>query len=93
MISSTPKVAMPAARPERRISGSPTRAAKVAPTAAAASSETTFPDSRSASHGKRLGRSALFSSAGIVSTPAVHAPTATNATWPNETTPELPTKR
>ena len=33
-----------------------------------------------------------FSLAGTERTPAVHAPSATKLMWPNETTPELPTK-
>ena len=39
VISSTAKVAMPAARPESRISGSPAANAAAAPTAAASASE------------------------------------------------------
>ena len=31
-----------------------------------------------------------FSPAGTVSTPAVHAPSATKLMWPNDSTPELP---
>jgi len=34
-----------------------------------------------------------FSPTGTVSTPAVHAPTATKLMCPNESTPELPMKR
>ena len=33
-----------------------------------------------------------FSLTGTESTPAVHAPSATKLTWPNERTPELPMK-
>ena len=33
-----------------------------------------------------------FSPAGTESTPAVQAPSATKLMWPNESTPELPTK-
>ena len=43
MIPSTAKVAMPAARPESRISGSPTSSANTPPTTAAIASDGTFP--------------------------------------------------
>jgi hypothetical protein len=35
---------------------------------------------------------ACFSCVGTVRTPAAQAPTATKLMWPNESTPELPTK-
>ena len=92
MISSTPKVAIPAARPERRISGSPTRSAYTPPTAAAASSDGTLPIVWSRSTGKRYCMIAGFSETGTERTPAVQAPTATKLMCPNETTPEFPTK-
>jgi hypothetical protein len=43
VISRTPKVAIPAARPESRINGSPTANAKIPPTTAASASEATLP--------------------------------------------------
>ena len=43
-------------------------------------------------NGNRYGMIAGFSAIGTESTPAAHAPTATKLMWPNETTPELPTK-
>ena len=92
MISSTAKVAIPAARPERRISGIPTRNANTPPTAAARASEATLPIVWSRRSGKRSGKTPVFDSSGTVSTPAANAPTATKLIWPNESTPELPTK-
>ena len=93
MISSTPKVAIPAASPESRISGRPTISAYAAPTAAAISSDGTLPDAVvSPRKSARFGMIAGFSSTGIDRTPAAHAPTATKLMCPNETTPELPMK-
>ena len=92
MISSTAKVAIPAASPDRRISGSPTRNANTPPTAAARRSEARFPIVWSRSSGKRSGSTPVFDSSGTVRTPAANAPTATKLIWPNESTPELPTK-
>ena len=92
MISSTAKVAIPAARPDSRISGSPTRKAKRPPRPAASSSDGTFPIVWSRSSGKIVGSTPFFESSGTVITPAANAPTATKLIWPNESTPELPTK-
>ena len=92
MISSTANVAIPAASPDRRISGSPTRNAKTPPTAAASRSEATLPIVWSRRSGKRSGRIPVFDSSGTVITPAAKAPSATKLIWPNESTPELPTK-
>ncbi len=92
MISSTAKVAIPAARPDRRIRGMPTRKANAPPTAAASRSEATLPIVWSRRIGKRSGRTPVFDSSGTVSTPAANAPTATKLICPNEITPELPTK-
>jgi hypothetical protein len=92
VISSTAKVAMPAASPERRISGSPTRNAKTPPTAAASASEVMLPIVWSRRSGKMPGRTPVFDSSGTVITPAAKAPSATKLIWPNERTPELPTK-
>jgi hypothetical protein len=83
---------MPAARPESRISGRPTRNANTPPTAAASASEAALPMVWSRRIGKRSGRTPVFDSSGTVSTPAAKAPTATKLIWPNERTPELPTK-
>ncbi len=90
VISSTANVAMPAASPESRISGSPTSKAKTPPAAAASSSDATFPIVWSRRIGKSCGSTPLFESSGIVITPAANAPTATKLIWPNESTPELP---
>ena len=92
VISSTAKVAIPAARPDRRISGIPTAAASTPPTSAASPSEARLPTVWSRRIGKRSGSTAAFSSSGTVSTPAQNAPTATKLIWPKESTPELPTK-
>ncbi len=83
---------MPAARPDSRISARPTTKAKIAPTAAASASDGTFPTVVWRRNPARFGMIAGFSVAGTDSTPAVHAPSATKLTWPNERTPELPTK-
>ena len=91
MISSTAKVAMPAASPERRIRASPARSAKTPPTAAATRSEGTLPTVVSRRKPARFGIVAGFSSLGTASTPAAQAPTATKLMWPNESTPEFPT--
>jgi hypothetical protein len=92
VISSTAKVAIPAARPERRISGSATTNAQTPPTSAARTSDVTLPVVRSRRNPARFGMIAGFSDAGTESTPAVHAPSATKLMWPNESTPELPMK-
>ena len=92
MIPSTAKVAIPAARPESRISGSPTRSANTPPTAAAISSDGTFPTVVELRKSKRYGIVAGFSASGTESTPAAQTPTAKKLMWPNESTPELPTK-
>jgi hypothetical protein len=90
--SSTAKVAIPAARPESRISGSPTKSAKTPPAAAPSRSETTLPTVWSRRIGKSSGSTPVFDSSGIVITPAANAPTATKLICPNERTPELPMK-
>ena len=92
VISSTANVAMPAARPESRINGRPTRSANAAPTPAASASDVTFPTFVWTRKCASPGMIAVFWSGGTVSTPAVHTPSATKAMWPNETTPEFPTK-
>ena len=89
---STANVAIPAARPDNRISGRPTRKAKMPPTAAAISSDGTLPTVVELRKSKRYGIVAGFSCSGIESTPAAHTPTAKKLMWPNESTPELPTK-
>ena len=91
MIPSTANVAIPAARPERRMSGSPTRRAKAPPTPAAITSDGTFPTVVELRKSKRYGMVAGFSSSGTDSTPAAHTPTAKKLMCPNESTPELPT--
>ena len=56
VISSTANVAIPAASPDSRISGRPTRNAKTPPTAAASTSDATLPIVWSRRSGKRSGR-------------------------------------
>ena len=90
MISSTANVAMPAARPDSRINGSPTITAAIPPTSAASRSDGTLPTVVRSRNPKRPGMIAGFSPRGTDSTPAVHTPSATKLMWPNETTPELP---
>ena len=92
VISSTANVAMPAARPERRISGSPSTSASTPPTSAASTSEGTMPSVWSRRIGKSSGSTPDFDSTGIVITPEAKPPTATKLICPNESTPELPTK-
>jgi hypothetical protein len=92
VISSTAKVAIPAASPVRRINGNPTRNAKTPPTAAATASDARLPMLWSRRTGNRPGSTELFSAGGTVSTPATNAPTATKLICPKERTPELPTK-
>jgi hypothetical protein len=92
VISRTANVAIPAARPERRMSGSPTTSAKSPPAAAASARDATFPIVWSRSSGRSSGSTKVFDSSGTVVTPAANAPTATKLIWPNERTPELPTK-
>ena len=91
MIPSTANVAMPAARPESRMSGSPTTSAKTPPTTAAMRSEGTLPTVLEPRKWKRYGIVAGFSATGTESTPAAHTPTAKKLMCPNERTPELPT--
>ena len=90
MISRTPNVAIPAARPDRRISGRPTTSAYAAPTPAATASEGALPTVVWRRKPARLGMIAGFSATGIERMPAAHAPTATKLMCPNESTPELP---
>ena len=85
-------MAIPAESPDRRMRGIPTSSAKTPPTRAASTSDGTFPSECRARSEKRAGVIVGFSVTGIVITPAANAPTATKLTWPNETTPELPTK-
>ena len=92
VISSTAKVAIPAARPFSRISGRPTTNAKAPPSPAASRSEGTLPIVWLRSSGKSVLRTPCFDSSGTVITPAAKAPTATKLICPNESTPELPTK-
>jgi len=92
VISSTAKVAIPAARPESRISGRPTRKAKTPPSAAASRSDGTFPIVWSRRNGKSVVSTPFFESSGTVITPDANAPTATKLICPNESTPEFPTK-
>ena len=74
------------------MSGIPTASASTPPAAAANRSEVAFPTVWSRRSGKRSGSTPVFDSSGTVSTPAANAPTATKLIWPNESTPELPTK-
>ena len=92
MISSTANVAMPAARPESRISGIPTRKAKRPPAAAAITSDQKFPTEWSPITPKTFGRMLDFVSCGIDSSPDAYAPTRKKPICPNEITPELPMK-
>ncbi len=92
MIPSTANVAIPAASPESRMSGSPTRSANTPPTTAAMRSDGTFPTVVELRKSKRYGIVAGFSCSGIERTPAAQTPTAKKLMWPNESTPEFPTK-
>ena len=69
VISSTANVAMPAARPESRISGRPSTSASTPPTSAASTSEGTLPSVWSRRIGKSSGSTPDFDSTGIVITP------------------------
>ena len=91
VIISTANVAMPAARPDSRISGMPTPNAKNPPTTAAITSDQKFPTEWSRITGKTFGRMLDFVSAGIESSPAAYAPRMKKPIWPNDSTPELPT--
>ena len=88
----TANVAIPAASPDRRMSGKPTSSAKTPPTAPAIRSEGTFPTVVELRKSKRYGIVAGFSCSGTVRTPAAQTPTAKKLMCPNESTPELPTK-
>ena len=88
---STAKVAMPAARPDRRMSGRPTTKANTPPSPAASSSDTTFPTEWSARNGNRSGSTFCFTPVSSDMIPAQNAPTATKLMCPKESTPELPT--
>jgi hypothetical protein len=92
VIPSTAKVAIPAARPESRMSGSPTSSANTPPTASAIRSDGTFPTVLELRKSKRYGIVAGFSCSGMERTPAAHTPTAKKLMWPKESTPEFPTK-
>ena len=70
MISSTAKVAMPACRPESRISGMPTRNANRPPAAAAITSDQKFETEWPEITPKTFGRMLDFVSCGIDSSPA-----------------------
>ena len=75
MISSTANVAMPAASPERRISGSADEEReRRRPRRAASTSDGTLPIVLSRSNRKRSGSTPVFDSTGIVSTPLANAP-------------------
>jgi hypothetical protein len=76
VIPRTANVAMPAARPESRISGSPTTSANTPPTTAAIASDGTFPTVVELRKSKRYGIVAGFSCSGIESTPAAQTPAA-----------------
>ncbi len=91
VIASTANVAIPAARPERRMIGIPTRNANTPPTTAAMASEAALPTWTSWRNPNNSGNVVGFTSAGAVVIPAANAPTATKLTWPNEMTPEFPT--
>src|SRR3954468_4153585 len=82
---------MPAGRPERRISGSPTTSAETQPAAAAGASDGTSPTCEWRMTGKRPGTVKAFVFGSIEMSPARYAPAATKLTCPNEITPELPT--
>ena len=92
MIPSTANVAIPAGRPESRISAIPTTSAYTSPTAAASASDGTMPTVWSRSSGNRFGTTKLFCCAPSVISPARYAPSATKLMWPKEITPELPMK-
>jgi len=92
VISSTAKVAIPAARPERRISGRPTTNANTPPTAAASANEGRLPIVWSRRNGKSSVSTPRFDSSGTVMIPAAKAPTATKLICPNDSTPDVPTK-
>ena len=69
------------------------RARRPPPTTAASRSDRTLPVVVVRRKWARFGMIAGFSLAGTVRTPAVQAPIAKKAMCPNESTPELPTKR
>jgi hypothetical protein len=92
VISSTANVAIPAARPDSRISGMPTTNAAIPPTIAAIARDVTLPVCRWTRKCARFGMIAGFSLVGTESTPAVQAPSATKLMCPNDRTPELPMK-
>ena len=62
------------------------------PTAAAIRSDGTFPTVVELRKSKRYGIVAGFSCSGIERTPAAQTPAAKKLMWPNESTPEFPTK-
>src|ERR1700721_498724 len=91
-IARTAKVAIDALIPERRM---------IATSTTAANSDATTPDKIVASDGGTVVSSKNFGRAGKKSAlgarqqschAVAYAPTAMNAVWPNEITPELPTK-
>ena len=77
VIPSAANVAIPAASPERRMSGRPTTRAYRAPMPVATTSDQALPSEWSRSTGKTLGRTLCFTSDGSVSSPAAYAPTIT----------------
>ena len=91
VIPSRAKVAMPAARPESRINGSPATSAKAPPRPAASASDEALSIVWWARNGNRSVRMFGFVSVGTVISPAEKAPTATKLACPKESTPELPT--
>ncbi len=91
MISSTANVAMPAAIPDSRISGSPTISATTAPSPAAITSETKLETECCAMNDHSPGSTRCLGPVGIVITPAANAPIAAKLMCPNEITPEWPT--
>ena len=80
MTPSTANVAMPAARPERRISGIPTTSANTPPRTVAKASDATLPTECSPRNENSPGVIVGFNATGTVITPAVKAPTATKLT-------------
>ena len=83
-------VAMPAGRPERRISGIPAMSANRPPAAAAIASDAAVEVCVWRSTANIDGRIRFFCSTSSVRIPERYAPTATKLIWPNDSTPELP---
>jgi hypothetical protein len=92
VISSTANVAIPADRPESRISATPATKAYTAPIAVASANDETLPTAWSRRRGNASGSVPVFESTGALMIPAAYAPTAAKLSWAKDTTPELPTK-